>query len=897
MSLAEEKNNNETMWYSLNQESLFDKLKTNINGLDEKEAEKRIIENGFNLMPALKKPSFLMVFYHQFASPLIIILIIASAFSFLIGEYTDALFIIAIVILNSLIGGWQEYEAEKNASSLQKMLKTSVIVRREGVEKGIDSGELVLGDIVLFSSGNKVPADIRVLETNNLLVDESFLTGESLPVEKKLDIIPEKIPLNRQNNMLFAGSNVFSGRATGVVVGTGIKTEVGKIAKKVKGSKSEKPPLVIRVESFSQKILLIVVFASLFLFILGVARGFSLEEIFLLSVALSVSAIPEGLPVALTVALSVATKRMLKKNVLVRKLTSVEGLGSCTIIASDKTGTLTVNQQTAKIISLPSGEEFNVSGQGYNANGKILSNNKDASKNKEILFLSKSSVLCNESNLWKKGREWHHQGDSIDVAFLFLAKKLKIDIEKLREKNKIISTIPYESERKFAAVFCEENKDNSVYLKGAIDVVLSFCETMQFKNKKIKIDKKILKEQAIRLASKGYRVLAVASSNVNSKKAQSGELNNKMNFLGFVGFIDPLRSDSKESIEKCKKAGIEVAMITGDHPVTALAIAEELDIINSDISILTGEEIDKMNDKEFIEKVSLCRVFAEVSPLQKFRIVDAMIKIGHFVAVTGDGVNDSPALKKANIGVAMGSGTDVAKETASLIVLNDNFSSIVSGIEEGRIAYDNVRKVVYLLISTGLAEITLFFLAVLSNLPFPFFAVQLLWLNLVTNGIQDVALAFEKGEPGIMSVPPRSPKEGIFNKLMVEQVVFSGLFIGLVTFFVWSFCLTNLGWEESHTRNFLLMLMVLFQNMHVFNCRSEKTSAFKIPIKNNYVLIIGVIIAQGIHLLAMQSGLMQNILGVSPIPANEWIMLLILASSIMFIMEGFKIYNNKYKNI
>lgn len=890
-------------WHSLEISEVFKKLNSSERGLTSSESLIRQQEFGLNSLPSRKKPSFIIIFFRQFLSPLIYILIFAGAVSLVLQEWVDAVFIFVVIFFNSALGSWQENKAEKNAAALQNLLKIKAYVRRDEVEKTINAEDLVVGDIVFLESGDKVPADIRLFEARNLQVDQSFLTGESEAVNKNILKNKKDLSVSQVSNIVFAGSTISSGRAWGVVIETGLKTEVGKIADIVGGAQKTKPPLIIRMEKFNKKISFIILFFCLFLAVIAIGKGFAPQETFFLVVALAVSAIPEGLPVALTVALSVATTRMSKKNVIVRKLTAVEGLGSCTMIASDKTGTLTVNQQTAKLLYLSSGPELIVSGQGYNGSGEIKGqkdlNNSDKSLLEKII---RSVVLANEGKLWLEKKSWRHHGDSMDIAFLSLAYKAKMSIDKINASYENLLEIPYESERRYSAkIFRDEKRQTKIALKGSVEKILEFCSYYIIDGKRVKINKKEFKDKGISLASQGYRVLAVAEGDFSLEDGLSLENFNdnkikNLNLLALVCFMDPLREESRMAVEKCKQAGVKVAMITGDHPATALFIARELGIAHSIEDVVVGEKLGPADTEitpEFLQLVSGVKVFAGVSPLQKLKIVKVLMSLGHFVAVTGDGVNDAPALKQANIGVAMGSGTDVAKETSAMIVADDNFSSIVKGIEEGRFAYDNVRKVIYFVISSGTAEIIMFVLAIFLGMPLPLFAAQLLWLNVVTNGIQDISLAFEKGEKGAMNRPPRSPQESVFDRLMVQQTLLSGAIIGLVVFFVWFYLIRVLQWPENSARNIILMLMVLFQNLHVFNCRSEKVSTFRISLKNNFILLAGVFGAHLLHVLATHNNFMQKVLGISPISFKNWIILFILASSVLWIMEIFKVIKKK----
>ena len=895
----------EEKWHALPEEDILEELKTSREGISFKEASKRLILYGVNALPVKAPPTIWNILLHQILNPLIFILIAAGIASLVIGEMADAVFIFIVIVLNSGMGAYQEYSAEKSAHSLQKMLKIRALVLREGQKKEIPAEELVPGDIVFLESGKKVPADIRLLDVSGLEADESFLTGESIAAGKIEGELRQNVPISNRKNMAFAGATITSGRAMGVVTTTGMNTEVGKIAENVSLTESAKPPLVLRMESFTQQISLLVLFFSLVIAFILWLQSTAPAEIFFFVVALAVSAIPEGLPVALTVALSIATSRMSKRHVIVRKLTAVESLGSCTVIASDKTGTLTVNQQTIKLIQLPNENSYKISGEGYNGDGNIkltATETLDENDKNQLNEISKLGILANEGSLKKENEQWVHYGDAMDVAFLALGFKLKQDPETVRKNFSIIDEIPYESERKFSAAFYKKNGTVYIAAKGAVETILGFC-TQSFKNGlTVPLEPENIEQQGLKLAEQGYRVLAVAGGEQNHfEKAEEYPENGlpPLIFYGLAAFIDPLRPEAREAVGKCHDAGIKVLMITGDHPATAATISKEIGILEEDENVVTGSELENIGpvDSPAFEKlVSSTHVFARVTPTQKLEIVDILNKTGEFVAVTGDGVNDAPALRKANIGVAMGSGTDVAKEISSMIVTDDNFSSIVAGVEEGRFAYDNVRKVIYLLISTGTAEVVLFIASIIAGLPLPLLAVQLLWLNLVTNGIQDVALAFEGGEPGAMKRKPRRTDEKIFNPLMIQQTLISGLTMGLIAFGFWYFLKNFQGMEETHARNLVLLLMVFMQNIHVFSCRSEKVSAFKVPISRNKILIFGVLIAQGLHILSMQIPFMQNVLRVEPITLFEWAEVLILAVPLLLVMEVFKKIREKIKN-
>jgi magnesium-transporting ATPase (P-type) len=889
-------------WHAIEDELVYRKLQTNLSGLDPQDVSERQVEFGRNTLPVRQPPTLLEVILHQFKSPLIYILLVAAAIALLTGDYKDFGFIMAVIILNATIGTVQEWKAEQSAHALQQLLKVQARVRREGGQQFlVDAEELVPGDVVLLESGNKVPADLRLVQVNSLAIDESFLTGESIAAIKKLALQAIDAPVSDRTIMAYAGATVVSGRGVGLVVATGRYTEVGKIARTVAEEEGSKPPLVVRMEQFSRQISMIVLAFAAFLGLISFGRGMGANDVLFLVIAMAVSAIPEGLPVAMTVALSLSTGRMAKHNVIVRKLTAVESLGSCTVIASDKTGTLTVNQQTVRVVSFPGGNRILFGGQGYNDQGDIQYEDGralDPDKIERLKLLARSAILCNEATLERANGGWSHSGDAMDVAFLSMAYKIGLDPKETRQLYPTQAELPFESEKRYAASLNRINGDCTLIVKGAMEVVLEFCSQMQTTQGPVTVDRQKIERQALGLAEEGYRVLAVATMTVPAQLEISEIDENmlcNMTLQALVGFIDPLRPETREAVETARLAGIKVAMITGDHPATALAIARDLGIAESRQQVVTGQELINIGDvnvPEFYERVKHASVFARVSPDQKLHIVDAMMNLGNFVAVTGDGVNDAPALRKANIGVAMGSGTDVAKDTASLIVTDDNFASIVSGIEEGRHAYANVRKVTLLLISTGLAELILIGLSIAAGMPVPLLAVQILWLNLVTNGIQDVALAFEAGEKGVMKQPPRSPSEGIFNRKMIEQVLLSGTVMALICFAGWWYMI-NSGWEEAAARNGVLTLLVMLQFYHVFNCRSEHTSLFRIPLRNNRILAFGMLAAFVLHILATEVPFLQSLLRTESLPIQYWAIFGVVGALLMIVMELYKLSQKK----
>ena len=881
-------------------ENILDLLSSSHHGLSLDEAKIRLQQYGLNTLPRLKQPGLIKVFVHQFVSPLIYVLFAAAALSILIQEWSDAGFIFAVLLINATIGTVQEFSAQQAAAALQNLVKTRSRILRSGDSYEVQSEELVPGDIVLLESGDRVPADMRLLKENNLEIDESLLTGESLSVTKNADVIlSEDTILADRQNMVFAGSLVVRGRAHAVVVTTALSTELGNIAASVLGKSSGKAPLLVRMEKFTHRVAIIVAIAASIMSAVALMRGMPIDEVFLLAVALAVSAIPEGLPVALTVALAVGMRRMAKRHVIVQKLVAVEALGSCTYIATDKTGTLTVNQLTVQKIVLPNNDRWDVSGEGIIPEGEILHDNKPIKPDEKHLLerICRVAVLSNEAFLGHRNHNWTTHGDPMDIALLVFAHKAGFVKDDIKERYAETAMIPFESEHQFAASLNQINTVmSSVSVKGAYEKLLPMCSYMATDDKDETIDINHITKQAEKLAEEGYRVLALVSGEIKQEKDFTEAQLNNLTFLALVGVIDPLRSEAKAAVTACQQAGIDVAMVTGDHPVTAYAIAHELGLASSQKQVVTGYELKQKDDSihEFDALVSNARVFARVEPTQKLKIVNSLQRNGHFVAATGDGANDAPALKAAEVGVAMGKyGTDVARESSELIITDDNFSSIVAGIEEGRVAYNNVRKVIFLLISTGAAEIVLFILALFSGLPLPLLAVQLLWLNLVTNGIQDVALAFEPAEGDELMSPPRSPTEGVFNRIMIERVLISSLVIGVVAFLVFQY-LYEQGYGLDAARNGTLLLMVLFENIHVFNSRSETRSVFTHNPLRNHFLLFGTLAAQLIHIGAMYTPWISDVLHIQPVSLDYWLDMLLISITVLIVMEGHKLVRRYY---
>ena len=869
------------MYYNKKNDEIFRELEITGEGLNEKEVLTRQGKFGKNILPKKKSDSIIKIFFNEFKDPMIILLLFVIIISLVVGEIVDAIIIMFIVLVDAIMGTYQENKANHTAEALEKLVTTKAKVVRDNDIMSIDAENLTIGDLVLLESGDKVSADMRIISAHNLMVDEAILTGESVQVSKNSEVINNtNVIIADQSNMVFSGTTITQGRAQAIVVAIGLQTEIGKIADSMNEVEDEKSPLTIRVEKLSKQISVLVLVVSIIVTALLIVKDVPHHEIFFSVIALAVSAMPEGLPLALTMALSIASNKMAKKNVIVRRLKAAESLGSCTVIASDKTGTLTINQQTAKMIMLPNEEKYYVSEKGLDLKDK----NVDFAL--EIAMLG---AINNEADV----DDEQMVGDSIDIAFKLLGKKLDVDTSKI----KILETIPYESENKYSALFYE--KDGAVYctVKGSLEVVKSFCSDINLVSDGI--NSNILEKQNDVLAKEGYRIIAVANGKVKKQDKYDFKSINNLTFLGMTGFIDPVRKEAIKSIKECRAAGIKVLMITGDHPLTAFSIAKDLELSNNFEEVATGLEIEeelKKGEKSFDKYIRQKVVFARVTPIQKLKIVESLKRQGEFVAVTGDGVNDAPALKAANIGVAMGSGTDIARETADMIIADDNFKSIVSGIKEGRVAYANIRKIILFLISCGLSEVVFFCLSIALNLPMPLVAIQLLWINVVTDGIQDFALSFEKAETGIMKEKPRKPQESIFNKELLQEILVSGLIIGMIVFMVWYILLNYVNMEVSMARGYIMALMVFIQNIHVFNCRSEHRSAFSVPIKTNKLILVGVVVSIMLQVIVTETPVLAGLLKIGVVPFVDLFYLFFMALTFLVIIECYKKINNSVRN-
>lgn len=864
-------------------------------GISSELAAARLAQYGPNVLPEPESDGLLKIFLRQFGSPFIYVLLVAALVSLALGQRINSLFIFLVLLLNAVIGTVQEYSAARAAAALRGMVPYRATVIRDGRAITVNTSEVVPGDYVQLVSGDRVPADLRLVQAWELQVDESMLTGESIASVKDCGAnSADGAPLCERDDYCFAGTVILRGRGAGVVTATGTATEIGRIAADVGRATDVAPPLLARMERFTLRITYAILVLVALIFLVTVLRGEDITGVFLLGVALAVSAIPEGLPAAMTVALAIGMRRMARHHVIIRRLLAVESLGSCTYIASDKTGTLTVNEMTVRRIVLPDGARYEVSGEGLDLHGLVTPTPAEGDAAR-LALLAQAGVLANEAELEEGADGMRARGDGVDIALLVLADKLGTDYRELRLQCPELDSVPYESLHAFAASVNRHAGGYRMFVKGSAERLLDMSTHACGVDV---LDRQAIERQVNALAHDGYRVLALASREVGIVPAEPGEFLNDLEFIGIVGMIDPLRPEALEAVRRCHAASIKVAMVTGDHPHTARTIARQLGIAGDEMEPVTGRQIREAaeRDPELLRTlVRGTRVFARIEPHQKKQIVEQLIDDGEFVAVTGDGVNDAPALSQAHVGVAMGvRGTDVARESADMILTDDNFSSIVEGIKQGRIVYNNIRKVIFLLISTGAAEIMLVLLSLLTGMPLPLLPIQLLWLNLVTNGIQDVALAFEPEEGDELSRRPREPREPVFNRLMLERVIVNALVMGLLAFAVFRWQLAT-GATLADARNVTLLLMVLFENVHVLNSRSETRSVFRQYFLGNPLLLFGMLGAQCIHIAAMYTPGLRDVLQIVPVTLHLWSQLLAIALVLVAVDELHKLWYGRQR--
>jgi calcium-translocating P-type ATPase len=869
-------------WHALDAAHVEKTLRTGLRGLSAGEAQARLAQHGPNQLEEAKPISNLAILLHQFKSPLIYILLIAAVVTAALGEYIDTGVIAAVLLLNAIVGFTQERKAEVSVRALIKLVQPQARVIRDGRDREVESHELVPGDLVLLESGSHVPADLRLVSATALSIDESMLTGESVPAAKQAGAVKATLPVADRTNMAFAGTAVARGRGRGYVVATGQHTVLGGIAERIRSEERAQTPLQQRMKRFANLVGVAVGVSSLVAFVLGVILGASPADMFRVAVAMAVAAVPEGLPVVFTIALAVGVRRMAARQAIIRRLPAVETLGSTTVIGSDKTGTLTENRMTV--------QEIWAAGTTFQMESLDRREREAAVRHHQPLRLALvAGVVANEAELYRKDEGYDLRGDPTEAALLVAAEDFGLSVAELRREYKEFLDIPFESDRQYSAGIRLHDGKHLMFVKGAPERIAAMCRWPAQQGNTI-VTREDAAWAASDLAGRGLRTLALAWAELPEPPAGEDEVDEPeaLTFLGLVGMMDPPRAGVREAVEGCQRAGIRVVMITGDHVLTGKSIARQLGIARSGDEAVSGEQMEQMDDDDLRARVRRTSVFARVAPEQKLRVVHALQKEGEVVAVTGDGVNDAPALKAAAIGIAMGkSGTDVAREASDIVLADDNFVSIYAAVEEGRITFDNLRKVTFFLVSTGAAAIIIILIALVMGWPIPFLPAQLLWLNLVTNGVQDLALAFEPGEKGVLERPPRPPAEGVISSLLWERLVVSGIVIAAGT--LWMF-----QWELERTGSLVaaqtvaLTTMVLFKAFQAGNARSEYNSLFRIHPFSNPFLFLSTAGALLLHFGALYWGPTQFVLRVEPIAWEAWWRMALVASSIVAVVEAHK---------
>jgi P-type Ca2+ transporter type 2C len=877
-------------WHALDVSTVEERLRTGPDGLASDEATSRLAAAGPNELEEELPPRALATFVAQFRSPLIAILIGAAIVTAALGEWVDSAAIALILLINAVIGFSQERQAEASVRGLRQLVALRARVIRDGRERQLPSREVVPGDVVLLETGVRVPADIRLSHVVGLQADESLLTGESVPSPKRTRPVGDHATPADRSCIAHAGSIVTTGRGHGYVIATGMHTELGTIAGRIRTEAAPLSPLQLRMQHLGRVIGVVIGAAAIATFAIGVAVGEPVADMFRFAVAMAVGAVPEGLPIVVTITLAIGVRRMAGRRAIVRRLAAVETLGSTTVIGSDKTGTLTENRMTVEAI--------------WAADRHWPIDDPDtlraaADPRHPVARALRCGVLANEAQLYLEADELRTEGDPTEAALLVAATRLGLEPEAARNRHDPVADIPFEAERRYSASVRAADDGKLLVLKGAPERVIELCDTILGPDGAAPIDANVIHAAARGLAAQGLRVLAMAERSVDT----DGDVTDPtglveargMTFLGMQGMLDPPRAGVIDAVAGCRAAGIRPVMITGDHAITAQAIAIRIGITDEDSAVLTGSALDGMDDQQLRDRVGDVSVYARVSPDHKLRIVEALRDRGEVVAVTGDGVNDAPALKAADIGIAMGKGgTDVARDASDLVLADDNFASIYAAVREGRATFDNVRKATYFLLSTAAAEILALVVALSLRWPLLLVPTQILWLNLVTNGLQDVALGFEPAEPGILDRPPRPRREGVMSSLLWKRTL-------LISAVMAAGMLLMFRWELDHTgsveeaRTVALTTMVFFQTFHLGNVRSERRSAFRISPLSNRFLLVTAAGALAVHTVALYLPITQYVLHVEPIGLDAWARAAVVGASIIAVGEADKLIEARWR--
>ncbi|MDZ7677899.1 MAG: HAD-IC family P-type ATPase [Acidimicrobiales bacterium] len=907
-------------WYRTSPDETLERLDTEAVGLSDDEAEQRRGDHGPNRIQEQETISAWRVLIDQLLDPLIYVLLGALVVTVAVQTYADAIVVGIVLVINTTIGFVQEYRAQTAVQSLMKMVSPKATARRGGHEREVDAEALVPGDVLVLRQGEVVAADLRLLEATSLRVDESALTGESVPADKQIDAPEEEdLPPADQKNMAFMGTAVTAGEALGVVVRTGTDTEIGKISEQVQEASGTETPLEARIDRLAKWITVGVLGVTVVTFVLGLLLGRDVVDMLLLAVALAVSAIPAGLPVVVTVALAIGVSRMARRHALIRRLPAVDTLGSTTTIISDKTGTLTENRMTVQAV-VSGGERFDV--EGGEGGRRTLSHRDGAVSLDEEPALYETllvGLLCNDATLRDDGDgdggDDDHAlatGDPMEVALLTVARAAGLDRDELLQRHPQRAKVPFQTERRYMATIHDGPEGAGeaplVLVKGAPERIAEMCDRQRTRDgDEQPVDADQIIDTSEQLASQGLRVLAMAVGHgEEAAEAIRGDEPDALVFVGLQGLLDPPRDSAVGAVDRCHDSGIRVVMVTGDHATTAAAIARQIHLDRpaarpgeaeavtagetdaDSIDVRTGQDLAALSDDEVDDALARINVFARVAPAQKLRLVDRLKSQDEIVAVTGDGVNDAPALQSAHLGVAMGSGTDVAKEASDMVITDDDFASVYAAVEEGRTAFRNIRMATFFLLSSGVAEVLLILATLALDWPLPLLPAQILWLNVVTNGIADVALAFEPGEPALFRRAPRPTGEGVLDRRLVERLVVVGMWLaaGGLAVFYWQWEVQGASLVATQTT--LLTTLVLFEKVHVFNCRSEDVSVFSKSLLANKVLLGGVLASLSVHVAALYLPWTQQLLRVEPLTATSWLVAVGFAFTAVLVNEGHK---------
>lgn len=881
-------------WHALQKDQVLQILQSAEKGLGEDEAKKRLAIYGYNEIKKAKRESAVTIFLKQFKEPLIAILLGAAIISSFIGEMIDSVVIVAIVILAVTISFAQQFRSEKAIEALIKMTATTIHVLRDGEQKIIDTRELVPGDVILVASGDIVPADSFLLEEFNLQANEALLTGESTPVQKHVGTLKKESPIPERKNIIYTLTTVTYGRGRAVVFSTGMETELGKIAKGVQRIELQKTPFEARMRSISKLLTILMLSVVGMISIFAFLRGYEILEVLVWGLSLAVAAVPEALPAVITSSLMIGVYKMAKQNAIIRRLPAVETLGSTTVICSDKTGTLTKGEMTVRRIYLYD-RYADVTGVGYSFEGSI--NNSEINKY-DLELLAKTACMCNDSEVTKHNETVSVVGDPTEAALVVFAKKAGLEKKELDSKHPRIFEVPFTAERKKMTTVHKTQQALQVFSKGASEIVLDQCGTVLTDGQIIPLDEMIRKkilDANNQMASSGLRVLAFSYKELAGNQILP-ELEDGHVFLGMVGMIDPPRTEAIDAVSQCADAGIDVVMITGDHQLTAMAVAKEIGISDHKVKAMSGAELDKIDVAKLSEDVQDIKVYSRVSPENKIKIVEALKNKGHIVAMTGDGINDAPALKTADIGIAMGvTGTEVTKESASMVLADDNFASIVSAVKEGRRIFENIKKYLIFLVSANISEVFIVGFSIIAGWPLPLLAKHILFINLVTDGAPAIALGLEPHEKGIMRSRPRDPKQGIFFGTKKWMIGISVLLSVVALSLFWFVLETNGESEDAvaKARTLVFGLIVFFELFFSLSCRSLRYGVINRQLLNNKLLTYSLIVQVPAILLIMSYSPTQEIFGLAPLDAAEWAVMFLLAASGFVYSEVVKAVSKK----